>query len=517
MSATTALVPCRLLHELAVSAQAVGEGKLTEDAFKPLRLSAGAHRQRLGDGYMLRVRVPGGRLSLDHFAAVADVAAACASRAHLTLRQDLQLYHVGLDQVAKAACELAEQGLSTYASGGSTVRNVTCGILGDQDPACAFDPYPYAAALSARLSRHPLFNALPRKFKIGFGGPGREQAQGWLNDLGFLPLLRHGQRGFRLIAGGGLGASPQNGVEIEPFIAAEMAGPFAEAALEFFAAVSDPAQPTSNRFKFTLRALGAEAVRQAIHDRLTGKPLDGRLGAGDKPLGSSLWIEAPLGDLSPLQLQGLASALRPANAKELRLSFDQRLYVPGLAEAALPGLIAECTRLGLPASPLPALARLVVCTGPQTCNRGLVNSKALGQELQHLDLPVSLHISGCQNGCSQHLTAPLSLQGTVKAGKEGRIPSYVLRAASHSDGAGIHFGPVLLTLPARRVKAGLEQLLSAWMQAASGSDLPKWLVAMGSGGLEALLQAAAPEGGDIRFDCGSEKAFEVALGGSECH
>ena len=508
----------QLALDVATQATAVLQGTLSDEAFKPLRLSVGAHRQRQGDGYMVRIRIPGGRLSLAQWLVAADVVHAHASRAHLTLRQDLQLYHVGLPELASAVAALNRHGLSTYASGGSSVRNVTAGILGDQDPRAFFDPYPYAAALSARLSEHPLFNALPRKFKIGFAGPGPEEAQGWLNDLGFIASHRDGFRGFRLIAGGGLGASPQNGFEIEPFILAQLSSAYAEAALEYFAELSPKDKPLSNRFKFILRAQGVEQVQAEIRKRVVSKKPNEPFVSEPKPAGATLWIETSVGDLSPAQMLGLGQALQKADAKEVRISFDQRLLIPGLHVSALPDLQDAIHTLGLTASFQRDPVRQVVCAGPDTCNRGLVNSKALGRELGTLKLPVSLHISGCQNGCSQHLIAPLSLQGTVRMGAQGRQPAYQLRVGRPLDSAGLKFGPVLLTVGARRVKPALERLLEIWQDSANDQGFEHWLENRGSAGItHDLGPLLTVNGPDLERDCGTDKVFEVALGNSECH
>ena len=512
------LVSPILAEQISRAAGQVQAGAITDDAFKPLRLSGGAHRQRQGDGYMVRIRIPGGRLTLAQWQAVAAVAGKRAQRAHLTLRQDIQFYGVQLEQVGETINELAVAGVSTYASGGSTVRNITAAVLGDQDPTYAFDPYPFAYGLSVRLSKHPLFNSLPRKFKIGFAGPAHEQAQGWLNDLGFIPALLAGTPGFRVVAGGGLGASPQNGFEIERFIPVEKAFSYAEAAMEYFATVSPKDKQLSNRFKFILRAQGLETVRAAIHERLAGKADELPAAAPVAAPGTvAAWIEAPVGDLTPAQLQGLGKALAAAGAQDLRISFDQRLFVPGLAPDALPHLLKAALALGLPAAEQPADLRLVVCAGPDTCNRGLVNSKALGKALQGFTLPSELRISGCQNGCSQHLVAPLGLQGTVKSTPQGRQPCYVLRAGLPLGDSGLSFGPALLTLPARRVRPALEKLTAAWKAEAATTPFGDWLSAQPKGGLEARLGAGFSDGEDAWLDHGSDKPFEVQLGGSECH
>ena len=522
MTEDTIWVPDGPWQAFQDGAAAVAGGQMEDEAFKPARLAVGAHRQRGGSGYMVRVRIPGGRLNLAQWLAVAEVArdASASQRVHLTLRQDFQIYDVALPLLATAVGALRERGLSTYSSGGSSVRNLTAGVLADLDEGLPFDPYPYAAALSARLSRSALFNGQPRKFKIGFAGPLHEQAQAWFNDLGFVPRLLDGRRGFRVLCGGGLGASPQSASELEDFLPAPRLAACAEAALEYFNAVSPRDQPQANRFKFVLRKQGLDAVRVEIRARAEGKPDlpdpgDAALGAA----GACLWVEAPQGDLSAAQMLDLGRLFEAAGAQALRISLDQRVLATGLDPAAAGAALGPIQALGLCASPLRPAARTVVCAGPDTCNRGLVNSKALAKALDAagVELPVSLHISGCQNGCSQHLIAPLSLQGVVQSGPGGRRPAYLLRSGQGLQGASLRFGGLLATIPARRVPQSLAALLAAWRGEQCSLVFDAWLRAKGLAGLTPILAALPQDAAAEAMDWGSERPLEVALGGTECH
>ncbi len=311
MESGTGLVPPARLESFRRAAGERASGALDEEGFKQARLVVGGHRQRDG-AYMLRARVPGGRLAVAAWQALGLAARrhSRSGRVHLTLRQDLQIYDLDLGGLGAAVEEAAGAGLSTYASGGNTVRNITCSVTADLRPGLPFDPYPHAAALSARLSRTPLFHGLPRKFKIGFAGPDEEQAQAWLNDLGFTARLREGRRGFRVLAGGGLGGSAQSAFELEDFLPEDEVGPLAEAVLEYFSEVSPAGKPALNRFKHVLRARGIREARQEARRRGAGRPLDAPVAAVPAPRGSCLWLEPDLGDLGPDQILGLGRALR---------------------------------------------------------------------------------------------------------------------------------------------------------------------------------------------------------------
>ncbi len=523
MEPTTLGVPQDRLRALQHGIGRVLAGTMDEEGFKPLRLSVGGHRQRGGAGYMLRIRVPGGRLSVNQWLAAADVAAAHAKtrRVHVTLRQDLQLYDLDLEGLGAAVASLRRGALTTYASGGNTLRNITCAALADLGPGLPFDPYPYAVALSARLSRTAYFGALPRKFKIGFSGTGTEAAQAWLNDLGFSARMKDGHRGFRAMAGGGLGASPQNALELFDFLPADELGPWAEAVLDYFREASPRDQPAANRFKHILRAQGVAKVRAEVERRRAGRPPDRAPSPSAPPTGACLWVEAPQGDLNPDQMKGLGAAVKAAGLDGMRLTFDQRIVVPGVDPDRSEGLLQAAREWGLSAFLGRREAPVVVCAGPDTCNRGLVHSRELARALgrEGVALPVELHISGCQNGCSQHLISPVGLQGTVQGSSKGRIPAYVLRVGLPTTEMGLEFGPALATLPARRVPLVLRTLVDAWRGQTGGrGEFHLWLHEQGRPGVESILSTIpAGPAEEVRCDWGSDRPFEVALGGSECH
>jgi sulfite reductase (ferredoxin) len=520
MAADPHRVPEPVLRRFEAAHTAWKSGSLSEEAYKLQRLSVGGHRQRGGEAMMLRLRVPGGRLSLEAFAAALGLADCYsqAGRIHLTLRQDLQLYGLAPEALPDAVRAARDAGLGSYASGGSTVRNVTCSILALEQGA-PFDPYPYALALSQRLARHPLFNALPRKIKMGFGAPGPEEAQAWLNDLGFLPQMDQGRPGFRLIAGGGLGASPQSGVVLEPWIPGNRVGPWAEAVLELFAAHAPQGQPQRNRFKHVLRAMGLDAARAALDPVLAAKEPDRAFLPPPVREGASLWLSPALGDLDARAWLGLLPALRRAGVQELRVSFDQRLLLPGLEHAVLPELAARFENAGVAAELHRRAERLVVCTGPESCNRGLVNSRALGRVLQAEPggWPCAIHVSGCTNGCSQHSIAPLSLQGLSRRGPQGPYPAYALRLGEAVGPEGLRFGPILATWPARAVPEALRALRQAWKDEPTAGSFIDWLRDQGVGGIKRLSEAWTEPSWDRYRDLGTDEAFAVSVGASECH
>ena len=103
------------------------KGKLEEDDFIKFRLKQGVYGQRQPDVQMIRVKLPMGGVTpdqLDAFASVIDEYVPLR-KGHVTTRQNIQMHHIPLPDVAKLMREIAEVGLSSREGCGNTMRNVT--------------------------------------------------------------------------------------------------------------------------------------------------------------------------------------------------------------------------------------------------------------------------------------------------------------------------------------------------------------------------------------------------------
>src|ERR1700683_5749777 len=100
---------------------------------------------------------------------------------------------------------MADAGLTNREACYNTVRNITTCPLAGMSHDEVFDVRPYSQKLAYALLRKDLTGNLPRKFKIAVDGcGGRDCIAGAINDIGLRALIRDGQRGFRVVIGGGL-------------------------------------------------------------------------------------------------------------------------------------------------------------------------------------------------------------------------------------------------------------------------------------------------------------------------
>src|SRR3954464_13329450 len=86
------------------------DGQTPENEFIGFRLKQGVYGQRQADVQMCRIKLPFGGITPDQFDAVAGVTERYAplNKAHLTTRQNFQIHHIPLRDMAKLIREISD-------------------------------------------------------------------------------------------------------------------------------------------------------------------------------------------------------------------------------------------------------------------------------------------------------------------------------------------------------------------------------------------------------------------------
>jgi sulfite reductase beta subunit-like hemoprotein len=485
---------------VAEAMEALLSGAISPDEFRRRRVVMGIYPIRGGpDRYLLRVRIPLGRISPHQLRALADTADryATGGGVHLTTRQDVHIYGVEMRRIEGALFFLAEAGLITREACGDTVRNtVVCPFAGIS-PGEVFDVTPYAQTLGSRLLRHPLWQRLPRKFKIAFEGcRGADHVGLPYQDMGVRAVVSpEGRPGFRIHVAGGLGALPQAGFPLEPFTPVFRLWSTAEALLRIFDRMGDRTNRGRARLKFVAGRLGSEAFRRLLFDeRETVEASDpGRGPALPEPLvpksmptpaqdGLPAWpgamrqrqadrlafpVRIPLGDISSGQLRSLADGTERAGGG-VRFTPAQEILLVDVPESEADHAAASLRDGGFRP---PSAASIVRCAGTDTCTVGVTRVRGLAALLEEkiasletatrLRRPVTIRISGCLNGCGHHLVGDIGLRGVAR-NVDGRLaPHYMLHlgGGAREDGSAL-FGTPIGRVAARRVPEAVDRLLA---------------------------------------------------------
>ena len=211
------------------------KGEISGAQLKSNRVPMGIYEQRQDGHYMSRIRCTGGLITPRQLRRVAEVARQVeCSHIHITTRQEVQIHDVSIDQATPALLSLQEEGLATQGGGGNTIRNMLVNELGGISDRQTFDPYPYAIGLTTRLIAEKDSWSMPRKLKIAFDMNEADANFSLVADLGLIPLVKDGQRGFRVLLGGSVASQPHKGWQVFDFLPEKDLFRAAKAAKNFF-------------------------------------------------------------------------------------------------------------------------------------------------------------------------------------------------------------------------------------------------------------------------------------------
>jgi len=450
-------------------------GETSPEDFKAIRVPMGIYEQREDGAYMVRVRGAGGVFLPHQLERIAELSEKYGSGVvHITVRQDIQIHRVLVQDLPAILGSLLEVELSSRGGGGNTVRNVTaCPLAG----ACAdevFDVTPYVLSLTEYLLADRANFNLPRKFKVAFSGCSKDCGLASVADLGFFAHEREGTRGFAVYAGGGMGAHSSLAIPVESFVPAEAIFEVAEAVKRLFDKYGDRANRHKARLRFVVERVGEDEFRRMYREELQCVQRENisvpqiEIRESQAKL-SAVEVCLPLGDISALALRKLADLAAIGNGT-IRGTQDQNLLLPGVPDARLNELHAALEDIdpGFVSEPS---VKCVTCVGASTCRLGSCKSaslaKAIVGELQGLPpgLNAPIRISGCPNSCGQHATAPLGLFGGGIRVDGLLVPVYSILTGGRMAEGKASLGQIIARVPAKAVPALLREFWVASAQA----------------------------------------------------
>jgi sulfite reductase (ferredoxin) len=494
--------------DLEKKIRAFREGKIHDEKFRSLRLARGIYGQRQPGVQMIRIKLPFGKVTFKQLLRIADVSDEYASRnLHLTTRQDIQIHYVSLDRTPQLWADLERDDVTLREACGNTVRNVTASPTAGIDPLEPFDVSPYAHGVFEYLLRNPVNQDMPRKFKIAFSSSDEDTAYSFAHDLGFIPKINsNGERGFKVMLGGGLGAQPILAHIVHEFLAEDQLVPYIESTIRVFDRYGERTNRNKARFKYVIQKFGLEEVLNLIAiERTANKVKSYKINTeavavpalpeaiefGDvaitNPLGYEQWlatnvfeqkqkgfygvyIKVQTGDIPTDKARKMVALLQLLASDEIRVTQNQGLLLKYVRKEAFATLYNGLAELGMATPGFDSVADVTTCPGTDTCNLGISNSMTFARVLEDLiyneyeDLiynrDIKIKISGCMNSCGQHSMAHIGFHGSsLKAGAKV-LPSMqvMLGGGVVGDGVG-RAGDRVIKIPAKRATQVLRDLL----------------------------------------------------------
>ena len=516
-------------------------GEWIETDFMAFRLRQGVYGQRQPDVHMVRVKIPFGGLTADQLDMLGDVTEQYVplKKGHVTTRECIQFHHVPLEDAAELLQKIGSVGLTTREACGNTVRNVTgcplAGVCGDEP----FDVTPYAAAFSRYFVRHPYTQAMPRKFKTAFSGCEKDCAITSIHDVGFIPKVVDGQRGFKMVAGGSTAIMARVAQTLYDFVPIEDYLRRTEAVIRVFFQSDELRKNRSKaRMKFLIERIGMDEFRKLVEAELN-KPwarrsfdptpllflddesvdapaLDANYASPNDTPEYRAWLDSnvtpqkqggymavavklPLGDIQSEQFHALAEVSRRYAGSRVRLTAQQNLTFRWVPERALPEIWEQLKELGFGQPGADEIGDVLSCPGTDSCKLGITSSMGLaGALIEALDSidtsdplikKMHLKMSGCPNGCGHHHIGDIGFHGAAAKGPGGQVPAYDMFVGGTYRDGDTRFGQrVKVKIPAKRVPEALSKTLDFYKaERLDGEEFQDFVVRVGPEVFEPVL------------------------------
>src|SRR5437764_23529 len=421
--------------------------------------------------FMVRVRIPGGRLTAAQYLALDDLAGRHANGSlRVTTRQSIQFHGVVKPGLKAAIAEIDRALLTTLAACGDVVRTVTTvpapirdavhGRLEDDARRLSTHLLPKTGAYHEiwvdgenvagnEEPVDPLYGEryLPRKFKIGLAIPEDNTIDVLTNDLAIVALFEgEALTGYNFFLGGGHGMT-HNKPETYPRLATPVAFVESDDLLDAAAAVvrlhrdwGDRGNRRHARLKYVIAERGEEWARDRLSEAL-GKTLAPCRGMPDFAVPDHLgWHEQGDGRLY-LGLPIASGRIVDSDGARLRTALrdivrqfrcdpilmpSQDIILSEIAPADRPAIadILRAHGVELAEDLLPVERWALACPALPSCGLALTEAErvrgdivaAIATRLRRWGLErerLSIRITGCPNGCARPYTGDIGIVGRV--------------------------------------------------------------------------------------------------------
>lgn len=495
--------------------------------------------------FMVRCKIPGGRLKAHQYLAVDDLAGQYGNGTlRFTSRQGIQLHSVLKSHLHDAIAVINACLLTTLGACGDVERNVMCCPAPHQHDGVHSELQATAAYLAAYLApksrayheiwlngrpvteppagpdHEPLYGKayLPRKFKTGLALPDDNCIDVHGQDLGLLAIVERGTIvGYNVLVGGGMGMTHGNAntfpmlAQPVAYVPADQVVPTAEAVVRLFRDHGNRADRKRARLKYVVHDWGVQRFREVLQTYVTFPLAEPRpvavhgydLHLGWRPQGDGRWyygLNVENGRVKDEGTMRLRSGLRAIVRRfqpEIRLTPLQNVLLCDLAEGDRPELERMLAEYGItPTERVSNLRRYsMACPAIPTCGLAISESERtlpalidrLEAELRRLGLErevLGVRMTGCPNGCVRPYQSEIGIVG--RSGDK-----YTLYVGGHVLGHRLNF--VLKDLvPQADIVPTLVPLLERFRaERLPGESFGDYCQRMGPERLHALVGVAA--------------------------
>ncbi len=392
-----------------------------------------------GEDFMLRVRVPGGQLNYEQAVRIGEVAKTYGNDyIDITTRMQIELRYLNIADIAKVLQALKEVGISTFQTGVDNPRNIVTDPLDGIAYDNIIETMPIIEKLQEIFLEKPEWvSALPRKFNTGILGSLSNSCNIFGHDCNFVLAQKDGLFGFNIYLGARVGMQAK---DANLFVTAEQVPLFFEALLKLFRRYGYRDNRNKNRLVFLLNDVGIENFIEALKEEagesfapagVTMVQSQHIALGSNKVLGRNgnynYKIIVPSGIFSGSDMIAAAEAAQMYGSGEIRLTYDQNLYIINIPAEQLTALEqSEVVSKYAPYNNL-YFADMIACAGTATCSFGVIPNKPDAIEMAHFlnsevaieNAHVRMNWSACPKGCGVHGIADIGFEGCKAKDADG--------------------------------------------------------------------------------------------------
>ncbi len=387
----------------------------------------------LEDEFTLRIRVPGGRISVEDFKAIAEVVSEYDLTVILTVRGGMQLHDIEAEDILDIHKRINALGVTTWQSFGDNVRNIVTDPYEGRGVYSALEVYPLIEKMQDYIIQNPRYvGMLPRRVSIGISGNRANVVSFFANDIYFALAQKDEELGFNVYMGG---KNSEVARSADIFLKYEEVFDFYKTFLETFYKRGSRFSRSKTRLFYLIEEIGIQQLRSYIEKEYDRSfETAGNLQLEKAKFGSfeqlndgtyAYRYQTNFSRLKADEILRVADFAQKSDA-EIRFGIDQNIYLLGLKEQTVP---FEHTMEN---------STVLTCAG-NLCPYAVWSIK---DDTEYLPLEkieehqIHIGFSGCAKGCGRHQHTDIGLIG-LKTSHFGDTEggARVHLGAEHSDGA----------------------------------------------------------------------------------
>ncbi len=445
---------------------------------------------------MIRTGLPGGLMTAEQFLVQMNLGDRLGEGTmRLTTRQALQLHSIPKRSLRETMHEINKAGMTSLAACGDVNRNVMCNPLPYKNNRVLDQMQEAAAAISAHLKprttayyelwvtdefgekedlsayqpvEEPIYGKtyLPRKFKIGIALPEDNHVDIMTQDIGLLGIVEGGElRGFDMYVGGGMGRTPSAEKTFPAlgkplaYVPKEEVVAVCEAVVKVQRDFGDRADRKTARMKYLVVNWGIEKFREKVVEYY-GRPLQPLKNVlitgvddymGWREQGDGKWFlgvnieNGRIKDEGPLRIKSGLRAVLEKYGMPVRLTALQSLLLCDIAPEDKAEISEILRSHGIKAAEEYTISRRfsIACPALPMCGLAITESERVMPNLMDeieaemarhglQEERISVHMTGCPNGCARPYTPDVGLVGKA-------VGKYTLFLGGNTQGTRLGF------------------------------------------------------------------------------